>query len=287
VSAAFEEIRRIDSLLSVHRPDSELSRVNALAARQNVPVSEDLLRVLAQAEEISVRTGGAFDVTVKPVLDLWGFIWKEYRLPTEDELKAVLPRVDYKAVLLDTRRRMVRFARPGVQVDLGGIGKGYAVDCAIDKLRSFGLANAMVRAGGDLRVMGAPPGHAAWEVQLEDPEKQGNRPSIWLRDAAISTSGNYENFFEVSGRRFSHIIDPRTGMPVEQTIACSVIASTCMESDAWATACFVFGVEAALKKFGDQMAVRFTTMPTQPDSPLRIVRSRRFELLAPYRSTRR
>jgi FAD:protein FMN transferase len=249
ISAAFEEIRRIDALMSLHRADSELAKVNA---RQIDVVSEDLYKVLAKAREISELTEGSFDITIRPVVDLWGFIWKEYRLPTAEELQRVLPRVDYRLVQLGPARRSVRFLRDGVSIDLGAIAKGYAVDCAIEKLRSMGITNAMVRVGGDLRAMGE------WQVQIEDPEKRGRRTSLRLKDAAISTSGDYENYFVVDGRRYGHILNPRTGMPVEGIASCTVIAPTCMESDALATALFVYGPERTAKRFGDSINVRFS-----------------------------
>jgi thiamine biosynthesis lipoprotein len=260
---AFAEIRRIDGLMSLHRSDSELSKVNALAAREPVSVSSDLFRVLVAAQEVAARTEGAFDITIRPLADLWGFIWKEYRLPTEVELRRILPSVDYRLVHLDSNDRSVRFLAQGVSLDLGGIAKGFAVDCAIEKLRSLGVTNAMVKAGGDLRVIGAPPGERGWEVQLEDPGKRGRRIAIPLRDAALSTSGNYENYFIVQGRRYSHILDPRTGFPVQGIAACTVIRETCMESDAWATASFVYGAERSFARFGRECPMRFTLAPTQ------------------------
>ncbi len=270
VSAAFDEFHRIDALMSLHRPDSELSRLNQSAARGPVQVSGDLFRVLAKAQEIASETDGAFDATIRPLADAWGFIWKEYRLLTEAELRAVLPRVDFRQVELSSGRRTVRFHKAGVSLDLSGIAKGYAVDCAIERLRSLGVTTAMVKAGGDLRVIGAPPGKPAWEVQLEDPRKQGQRQRIPLRDAALSTSGNYENYFVAGGRRYSHILNPRTGLPVEGIAACTVIAPTCMESDAWATACFAYGVDASLNRFGRRFAIRFTLLPqaSQPTEGL-------------------
>ena len=272
VSAAFEEFRRIDSLMSIHRADSELSRLNARAASEPVVASPDLFRVIAKAQEIAGQTEGGFDITIRPLADLWGFIWKEYRLPTESELGAVLGRVNYRLVHLDAEQRAVHFLAPGVSLDLGGIAKGYAVDCAIEKLRSIGVTNALVKAGGDLRVIGVPPGKTNWFVQLEDPRKEGRRTEVPLRDAALSTSGNYENYFEIDSVRYSHILNPRTGRPVLGIAACTVIAPTCMESDAMATACFVYGVENSLAKFGDRFPMRFTLTPTNPSSELWPVR---------------
>ncbi len=257
--------------MSLHRPDSELSRLNAsnaISPRPAAPdaptairVSPDLFNVLSHAQEIAAQTAGSFDITIRPLADLWGFIWKEYRLPTEAELKEVLPRVNHRFLELHSADRTVRFTRPGVSLDLGGIAKGYAVDCATAKLHALGITNAMIKAGGDLRVIGAPPGQTHWIVQLEDPGKQGRRFPVRLRDAALSTSGNYENFFEINARRYAHILDPRTGLPVPDIAACTVIAPTCMESDAWATALVVLGVEQSLSKFGGRLPIRFTLMP--------------------------
>jgi thiamine biosynthesis lipoprotein len=264
VSAAFEEFRRIDSLMSIHRADSELSQVNARGSVEPVVVSADLWRVIAKAQDIAEQTEGSFDMTIRPLSDLWGFIWKQYRLPTDEQLKAVLPRVNYRLVELDAEKRTVHFLVAGVSLDLGGIAKGYAVDCAIEKLRSIGVTNAMVKAGGDLRVIGVPPGKTNWIVQLEDPAKEGRRIKIPLRHAALSTSGNYENYFEIDGVPYSHILNPHTGRPVQGIAACTVIAPTCMESDALATACFVYGVEKSLAKFGERFPMRFTLMPKSP-----------------------
>ena len=271
-SAAFDAFRRVDALMSVHRPDSELSRLNARAALEPVAASPDLFCVITNAKEIAEQTEGSFDITIRPLADLWGFIWKEYRLPDDEELKSVLPRVNYRLVELNPEKRTVHFSAPGVSLDLGGIAKGYAVDCAIEELRSHGVTRAIVKAGGDLRVIGAPPGRTNWIVQLEDPRKQGRRIKVALRDAALSTSGNYENFFEVNGVHYSHILNPRTGRPVQGVAACTVIAPTCMESDALATACFVFGVEKSMAKLGERYPMRFTLTPTHAGAPVWPVR---------------
>ena len=255
ISAGFEEIRRIDRVMSLHRADSELSKVNA---REMKILSEDLFRAIAKAEDVSALTEGSFDVTIRPVAEAWGFIRKEYRVPSQAELSVARSKVGYRSVQLNRMDRSIRFLRDGVTIDLGGIAKGYAVDCAIEKLRSLGITNAMVRAGGDLRVMGE------WPVQIEDPEKRGRRTTIQLKDMAISTSGNYENYFVVDGKRYGHILDPRTGLPVERTGSCSVIAQTCMESDALATALFVYGPQRTAKRFGNSINVRFTGAAAAP-----------------------
>jgi thiamine biosynthesis lipoprotein len=251
ISAAFDEVRRIDSLMSLHRRDSELTRVNETAAREAIRVSEELFLVTSNALHIARETDGAFDPTVGPLTLLWGFLRMVYRLSSPEEIAPALPYVNYKLVELDLEPRTIRFKTNGVKLDLNAIAKGYAVDCAIEKLRSLGITNAMVRAGGDLRVLGA------WPVQIEDPEKKNKRRTLILRDAALSTSGNYENFFVVDGRRYSHILNPRTGMPVEGIASCTVIAPLCMQSDAWATALFVLGPERAIQRFGGEMPMLF------------------------------
>jgi thiamine biosynthesis lipoprotein len=274
ITSAFDEFKRVDALMSEHRGDSEITRVNTRAAAEAVTVSSDLMRVLDAAQRIAVETDGAFDVTVRPLTDLWGFIWKEHRLPSADELQRALPLVGHGRLKLDARTSVVRFERVGMSLDLGGIAKGFAVDCAIERLRALGVTNAMVKAGGDLRVTGLPPGSDHWEVQIEDPTKEGRRALIRLRSGALSTSGNYENYFEVNGRRYAHILNPRTGMPVEGVASCTVLAPTCMETDAWATALFVLGPDEALRKFGSRFAMQFVIPHARGAGPW-IVRSSR------------
>ena len=258
ISGAFAEVRRVDSLMSLHRTDSELTRLNNTADREPVVVSRDLFHVIAKAQQIAAQTDGAFDITIRPVTQLWGFIWKEYRLPTREELSPLLGLVDYRLVELDAATQTVRFKRTGMSLDLGGIAKGFAVDCAIERLRLLGVTNAMVKAGGDLRVIGLPPGADHWEVQLEDPRKEGRRVTVPLRAGALSTSGNYENYFMVAGRRYGHILNPRTGLPVEGGAACTVVAPTCTESDALATACVVLGLDRSRDRLGKRLGMRFT-----------------------------
>lgn len=273
MNAAFDEFRQVDLLLSIHKTNSEAARINALAGMPEVRISKEMRFVLEKSLEIANRTEGAFDPTIGPLTQLWGFIWKEYRLPTKAELEAVLPLVNFRQVELRTNEAnevTVKFLKKGMMLDFGGIGKGYAVDRAINKLREHAISNAMVKAGGDLRVMGRPPGKGAWEVQIEDPKKRGGRIAIQLREGALSTSGNYENYFEVNGRRYSHIIDARSGMPVEGIASCTVTATTCTESDAYATAFFVLGVDKTLKEFGSEFGVRFV------DTEMRVTESEKF-----------
>ncbi len=258
INAAFDEFRAVDKLLSIHRPDSELTILNKNAIKGPAVVSNELFAALQTAQALSRRTEGAFDPTIRPIADLWGFIKKEgYRLPTTTELATVLPRVGWQKVRLDNARHTVHFTASGVSIDPGGFGKGLAVDRAIARLEALGINNAMVKAGGDLRVIGLPPGRDHWLILIEDPKKQGKRTAIHFRGGALSTSGNYENFFMADGRRYSHLLDPRTGLPVQGVASCTVTAPTCVQSDALATACFILGPKKSIVLFGNKLGIRF------------------------------
>jgi len=255
INQAFDEFRKVDRLLSIHREDSQLTRAN-----KGGVVNSELKSVLNQALAISKQTQGAFDPTIRPLADLWGFIKKEgYRLPRSDELKPVMGKVDYRKVSIEKNR--LQFAAQGMSIDPGGFGKGYAVDRAIGSLQKAGIKNAMVKAGGDLRVIGLPPGEKYWTVFIEDPQKKGNRPEVHLRSGALSTSGNYENFFIEKGKRYGHLLDPRTGQPVEGIGSCTLVAPTCLESDAYTTAACVLGVKRSRELMGKRYGMRFILLP--------------------------
>ncbi|MEC8929696.1 MAG: FAD:protein FMN transferase [Verrucomicrobiota bacterium] len=274
INAAFGEFRAVDKLLSIHRTDSELAALNRTAGLQSCKASPELFAALQSALQIARQTDGAFDPTIRPLADLWGFIKKEgYRLPTPAERVAVLPRIGWRKVSLDPTRRLVRFRAPGLSLDPGGFGKGLAVDRAITRLQKDGIRTAMVKAGGDLRVIGLPPGKNYWTVRIEDPLKKGSRTIIRLKTGALSTSGNYENFFIANGRRYSHLLDPRTGLPVQGMASCTVTAPTSLEADALATACFVLGVKESTKQFGRRYGMRFVT---ESGGTLKTVTSEKF-----------
>ncbi len=263
VNAAFDEVRAVDRLLSIHRPDSELRQLNQSASTQSTVISPALFDVLQKAFALAAQSEGAFDPTVRPLVDLWGFIKKEnYRIPTEAELRAALLRVGHHHVEFNATARSIRFAKAGMSIDPGGFGKGYAVDRAVERLRALGVTSAMVKAGGDLRVLGLPPGAEQWIVQIEDPDKRGQRVPIALRGGALSTSGNYENFFEIAGVRYGHLLDPRTGWPVRTVrtvLSCTVTAPTCLEADALATACSVLGTAKSMERLGARYGLRLIT----------------------------
>lgn len=243
-NAAFEEMRRIDRLMSTYRPDSELSRLNAVAARRAMPLSAELFGLIRQSLEFSQRSDGAFDVSYASVGYLYDF--PSQQRPDTAAIRRALPGVDYRHVRLNAARRQVFFERPGMRIDLGGIAKGYAVDRAMSILKAGGIERAMVNAGGDTLIVGDRFGKP-WIVGIRDPNKRNEVAlRLPLTDAAISTSGDYERYFDEGGVRYHHIIDPKTGDSARLVRSATVIAPTAVESDALSTAVFVMGAERGL-----------------------------------------
>jgi thiamine biosynthesis lipoprotein len=246
---AFEEVRRLDRMLSNYRPDSELSQVNRLAAKGPVAVSEEMFGLLAACAEYGRLSEGTFDVTVGPLMKVWGFYRGSGRLPHRAEIRGALSQVGYRNVLLDSAARTVRFARTDMELDPGGVGKGYAVDRIVAVLKEYGLSSALVTAGGSsIYALGAPPGEAGWKVKIRNPRKPAETmDEITLHDLSLSTSGNYEKFFRASGRLYSHIMDPRTGYPAQGMLSVSVIAPKTLDSEVWAKPFYILGREWAAR----------------------------------------
>src|SRR5882762_7705875 len=210
IDAVLEEMRHIDESMSTYKPTSEVSLVNAKAADGPMRISKELFDLLTAAKEYSVITDGAFDITYASVGYMYDF--RKHIHPDEAQIGKALPAVNFRHVLLDPKNQTVQFAQKGVRIDLGGIAKGYSVDRGIDVLKSFGFTRAYVSAGGDSRIIGDRFGKP-WLVGIRDPRKGAGEviTRIPLVDAAISTSGDYERFFEEGGVRYHHIIDPHTG----------------------------------------------------------------------------
>ena len=247
VERALDEVDRIDRLMSHYRPESPLSRLNREAAQGPVAVEPELLAFLALCLRYSRESGGAFDVTVGPLMKTWGFFGGEGRLPDEREIATVLRSVGHAHVALDSDQGTVRFDRPGVEIDLGGIAKGYAVDRAVGVLANAAVTAALVSAGGStLYAMGAPPGRKGWEIALEDPLRpQRSARKVLLRDRALSVAGSRGKSFEAGGVSYSHIMDPRTGRPVRDVLSVAVLADTGAAGDALDDAFFVMGVSGS------------------------------------------
>jgi len=240
--AAFEEVHRLDRLLSNYRPASEWSAVNRKAGGRAVRVSDELFALLVRCLDYSRQSDGAFDVTVAPLMKTWGFYKGEGSLPRPDTVSAALARVGYGYVRLDPAARTVRFTRPGIELDPGGIGKGYAVDRMVDVLKRAGVDIALVSAAGSsIYGLGAPPdAPQGWPITIRTPRNlEAAAATVFLKDGSLSTSGSYEKFFWADGRTYSHIIDPRTGYPAKGTASVSVLAPKTIDSEAWTKPFFI------------------------------------------------
>ena len=243
VAEALEEARRLDHLLSNYRPESEWSEVNRMAGRQAVPVSKELFQLLSACVEYSRQSDGTFDISVGPLMKVWGFYKGSGHLPHRAEVRGALSKVGYKNILLDAKAQTVQFAQDGVELDPGGIGKGYAVDKIVEILRADGIRSALVSAAGSsIYALGAPPGESGWKLNIKDPKNPSKSVAdLVLKDSSLSTSGNYEKFFLAEGKLYSHIMDPRTGFPSQGMLSVSIVSPRTIDSEAWAKPYYILG----------------------------------------------
>jgi len=251
--AAFGRIAGLDACMSDYRPDSELMRLCERAGGPPVAVSEDLARVLAVAAQVSEASGGAFDVTAGPAVALWRRARRTGTLPKAAELVRARGLTDWRAVEIDSEGRWVRLAKPGMRLDMGGIGKGYAAQRGLDALRERGLSRSMVALAGDIVVGDAPPGRDGWLVGTAESGSEGpGAGRLTLVNCAVSTSGSSEQYVEIGGVRYSHIINPKTGLGVTEAGhgSVTVVAPLGETADALATALFVLGPDAGQALLG-------------------------------------
>lgn len=242
IDAAFDEAHRLDDLLSNYKPESEWSRINREAAAHPVVVSPELLHLLSDCLEYSRASEGTFDVTVGPLMRAWGFMGGDRHVPSADQIRETLESVGYRHVQLNARERSVHFDRPGVEIDPGGVGKGFAVDRMVEVLRARGFRNALVAASGSsILGLGNPPDEPrGWLLSIADPwDHRKNAAQVFLKDMSLSTSGTYEKSFRVGGHRYSHIIDPRRGAPAERAVQVTVLAPRAIDSEVWAKPYFI------------------------------------------------
>jgi thiamine biosynthesis lipoprotein len=245
IDAVMQEMRRIDALMSHYKPESQLSQINARAAKEPVIVDRELFDLLQESVRFSKITEGAFDITYASVGYLYDYR-KQIR-PTEEQIKAALPGVNWRNMLLDEKQHSVRFEREGMRIDLGGIAKGYAVDRGIAILQKRGIEHAVVTAGGDTRIIGDHRGRP-WLIGIRHPDDESKLVTrIPLVDTAMSTSGDYERFFDENGVRYHHIIDPRTGHSASRVRSATILGPTAMETDGLSKTAFVLGPEKALE----------------------------------------
>jgi thiamine biosynthesis lipoprotein len=260
---AFIEFDRLDALMSVWKQGSDILRINAAAGKSAVAVSPEVREVLRDSQEVSEWTAGKFDVTFAALSGLWKFDQDiDGRVPDRSQIAPRLPLIDYRALQIDDRAGTAALARAGMQVNLGGIGKGYAIDRAVTILRGGRLTDFMIQAGGDMFVAGRR-GDRPWRVGLQDPRGAPNTlfAAIELTDAAFSTSGDYERFFLRDGHRYHHILDPDTGEPAQRSRSVTIMAKSSMVADGLATGVFVLGGEqgmALIEKLPDVEGVIVT-----------------------------
>lgn len=244
-------LAEINHTMSTYEPESELSRFNRLRTTDWVPASASLRAVLNAALEIGTQSEGAFDITVGPLVNLWGFGPEVHpdRIPLETDIAAARTRSGLDKVSVSETPQAIRKHHPDVFLDLSGIAKGYGVDRVAELLSTHGIDHYMVEIGGEIRVRGHKEHETPWRIAIEKPlsGERSVQTMLSLSDIALATSGNYRNFFEIDGRRYSHTIDPTTGRPVDHHLASvTVLAETSMRADAWATAFQVLGPERGM-----------------------------------------
>ncbi len=249
IAAAFEEITRLENLMTTWKPDSEVSRINAAAGDHPVAVSDDTLEVIEMAQRSSALSGGAFDITFYALHGLWKFDEDmEKKLPDRAEVLRRLKLVDYRQLQVDHAKKTVFLTKKGMGIGLGGIAKGYAVDRAVAVLRKAGFVNAIVQAGGDLMCAGSKNGQP-WTAGIRDP--RGGRGDVFamlqLIDHAFSTAGDYERFYFIGKKRYHHIIDPKTGFPATRSRSVTIYAPTALLADALDDAVFIMGWQKGLE----------------------------------------
>ena len=253
IQAVMDEMHRIDRAMSPHKPDSELSRINRDAATAPVPVSAEMARLLARASGFAEMSDGAFDITYAAVGHLYDY--RQRIRPSEDALALARAAVGWRHLMLDTGARTVRFGRAGMRIDLGGFAKGHAVDNAAAILREHGIVHAIVSAGGDSRVIGDRRGRP-WMVGVRDPRRPGEMVAMLpLEDVSISTSGDYERYFDADGVRFHHVLDPSTGRSPSGVHSVTILAEDGLTTEALSKAVFVLGVEKGMRLIESQAGV--------------------------------
>jgi thiamine biosynthesis lipoprotein len=262
LNAAFDEIKRWDAILSDYREDSELSKLNA---KGSIEASADFLAFLEECRTWHAATGGVFDPTVGPLMRLWGFRGGAAAEPSPEKLKATLESVGWPHVRIEKDR--VSFARPGMLLDPGGLGKGWALDQAARVLRKEGVGSALLTFGSTIVALGTPPGESGWDVAIRDPfDSKKTIGRVRLKDEAMSTSGSYEKFVEIGGKRLAHLIDPRTGRPAQGSSSATALARTGTETEALTKPLFILGPLEGLR-FAEKVGRDALIVSSSPEAP--------------------
>jgi thiamine biosynthesis lipoprotein len=279
VEAGFNEIQRLEQLLNYFSPESEISAINMAAGMNPVKVSRETLDVITEAVKIADYTGGAFDPTIGPLMKLWGFYGQsgEFTVPSGLKIKNAIRLVDYREVKINTSESEVFLGKKGMEIDLGGIAKGYAADRAIEVIRQRGIKAALVAIAGDIKGFGLKPDRLPWRIGIKNPRAGDNNadnfPSkrgadgdlkretgglsgedvfatLYLKDMAVSTSGDYQRFFVKGEKRYHHILNPKTGFPSMEIISATVLSPDGFMADGLSTGIFILGRERGMKLLG-------------------------------------
>ncbi len=267
---ALAEVERVEARLSVFRETSDLVDLNRRAGREAVPVDAEMMSLLRACQGLSAETEGAFDPTSTPLSRCWGFLMRDGRLPSQLEIAAARARVGISGVALDAGQGTVRFEREGLELNLGGIGKGYALDRGAERLRGFGVSHALLSAGGSsVRALGGRG--AGFRVDVRSPAREAPLARLRLRSASLGTSGAGVQFVEVDGRRYGHVIDPRTGWPANGVLSASVVAGDASTADALSTAFLVGGEPLARRYCETHPNVAALITPDHPDAATLLV----------------
>lgn len=279
--SAFARIEALDNALSDYKPESELSRITESAVTHPTGISVDLFRVLMAAQRVSEETGGAFDVTLGPVIRLWRRARKTGQPPSGDALREAAKLCGYTKMKLDPKYRTVEFAQPGMKLDVGGIAKGYTADEALAVLSAAGIKSALVAASGDLAFSNAPPGKKGWSIGIDSIDN-ANSPftkTLLLANAAVSTSGDTEQYLDAGGNHYSHIVDPQTEKGLTRRVTVTVVARRGIAADPLSTAVDVMGPEKGLALIERQAGAAALIVLRDGELP-RVIESRRFQMLA-------
>jgi len=248
IEAVVEEMERLETIFSRSISDSEISQINHLAGVAPAPVSSEVVYVIDRAIYYSLISGGAFDPTIAPLVDLWGFHGQAYRLPDPEEIRDALEHIDYTKVSIDPGNAEIYLPEKNMALELGGIAKGYIVDRALEILRDKGVESAFINAGGDIGLIGARPDGSSWRIGIRHPADE-NRVIAVIPAAggAVVTSGNYERTFQVDGVSYHHLLDPASGYPAGELSSVTIRAASALEADALSTAVFIMGPEKGLQ----------------------------------------
>jgi thiamine biosynthesis lipoprotein len=279
IDAALQQLQTIEALMSYHRDDSEIAILNRSAYEKPLKVSKDTFQVVQKAIEFSSLSDGAFDITVGPLMDLWRQAGEANSVPTDAELAEVRAKVGYQKLILDANQMTIKFSVEGMKLDLGGIAKGYGIDKAVEAMQTCGATAGLVDVGGNIRCFGKPKAKPHWLIGLQDPNikseirnpkseisLEAGKPLLILKlnDAAVATSGHYRRFVSIGGKKFSHIIDTKTGLSSDKLASVTIIAKDAITADALSTAVIVMGAEnglALIEKIPQTEAILITSPP--------------------------